>query len=415
MKTNLFLSLLLFLFTSVFSQNYQCVTIDSLVIDNVELTYPSPFYHTISMDSNAIYIRPHFKSDFIYVYNHEGVQLEQIKISDEKPSKSLIKMHIVGINSSGKYLNLLSTNGWFYQYDLEDEKLVKELKSSNKFNNTKFQFSTHLYHFESFKNFVYDSELKKYVFPFITKYAFGLNYGKHPEIAEKPNMLASFGVFDEKGKPEFLFPYLGPPFDFYQKFLPSRIYLHKAYNPKTKIYYYTSRYNNDILAVNLKDYSHFSFGHKVDTVKFIPPEDTSISAFDSLRDEQLNFYLLTKIQQNMFAGIRYDSHYNLLFQTYIVTDPEYRKKELEILSKVPSWKTCGTVVPPVKWEGKIRHYFTQVYTPEGKYLGTIKDHERYTPLMDDVIYQEGNTYWVRGPIKNGKWTIYKMKMDLEVE
>ena len=401
-----------------FSQNiaYKTTTVDSIIIENKNLNSPGKFYYTLVGNSNSFYL--YFRSfpEFIYQYDISGKLKEKIKIYDEKPSKSPTKYRPTGIALDNLSLHLLAFNAKiYYQYDFDQKKIIKKIKTSKKYEKTKLQLSTFHSLFDIFKNFTYDTALKKFVVPIGTDIMYSGILRQKPEKVNDPHALASIAVFNEKGKVEHLLPYLGAPYSFNYKFFPSNLYLHKAYNPKTKVYYYTSRYNNDIVAVNLKDYSHFSFGHKVDTVKFIPPEDTSLALLDSFLLEVNNQYLKAKIQQNMFAGIRYDSHYNLLFQTYIVTNPEYRKKHLEILSKIPSWKTCGTVVPPVKWEGKIRHYFTQVYTPEGKYLGTVKDHERYTPLRDDVLYQEGNTYWVRGPIKNGKWTIYKMKMALEVE
>ena len=400
---------------NIFSQNisYKTTIIDSIILKENAINKGGFINSTLQMNSkNIFYYNKIYQK--IYKYTISGTLIDSIVL--ENISKR--KLFVYGISANENNLDLLSGSGIYYRYNLENNAISKITKAEWKYKKMKV-YPWGFWAYNINKNFIHDIELKKFVFAHATEYQ--INKGKSMRKLLKKdefsvsNALSLVGVVNEQGNREFMFPMLESPYSFYMKFFTLHLHPTFAYNAQKKLYYFSTARNHDILAVNLMDYSHFSFGEKVKSIKFVPPKDTSSSAFDSLMTMNKNLYLVEKMQRGgRFWGLRYDSHYTYLFRTYSLDNAEYRKLYDEHMSKV-SWNQCGLPKLPFKWLGEKYKLYTQVYTPEGKYLGTIKDHERYTPLMDDVIYQEGNTYWVRGPIKNGKWTIYKMKMDLEVE
>ena len=414
----IFFAFLLVISFSVSAQSitYKTTVLDSIIIENKTLVPSHYFSLVLHMNSKYIFYLNR-RTQTVAQYSSTGTFIENIKFgSTPKEQKKFPSIH--GIRADEKYLHILTIPGTYYQYDLEKKKITNSVQATKKYDKLKLIRYTSLTVFDIYRNFIYDTELKKYVFPLLSEYVF---YPKKLKkllkkgVSTVPNALSTLAVVNEKGEIDYLFPMLKSPYSLYVKYFLFHLHPTFAYNAQKKLYYFSSERNQDILAVNLKDYSNFSFGEKVKSIKFVPPKDTSLAMFDSLMAMSKNLYLVKKMQENGgFWSMRYDPHYNVLFRSYTIVNPEYNKLYDEHMSKV-SWNQCGVPKVQFTWVGEKYKLFTQVYSPEGKYLGTTEYKNQYSPLTKVVLYQEGNTYWIRGPITYGKWTIYKVKMDLEVE
>ena len=398
MKKYFLFGLLFLLVYSAFSQK---IFYKTTVLDSLEIHYTGFFpslekVYSIKKHENKFLVLDVHKQNYLE-FDSKGKELKRINFEEKQ------KVYVVAMNIWDD--KILFIDGKDNLWQLNNEKINKLVSVKKKFGKQNFYEYSFYNNYSIAQSFVVDDYRHLYVIA-VHDRSLVENY---ENLGEKEYELSSFAFLNEKGKIFALAPNLSSPYHFLKKYLPFDLQLYSAYNQKKGVFYYTSSLNHDIKSLDSTGSQLYSFGQAAENVTFKPIVDSS---YENIKEFSIDLVKQYEHFQDNYFNLRFDPHYNVLFRSYIKTSKAYKEKFKNALQKVP--KACGIPVTKLGID-ELPETHTQIYTPEGKYIGTIKDHERYTPLLQNVIHQEGNIYWIRGPITYGKWTIYKVKMDLEVE